>query len=181
MLRRLPHLLLVAAATAGFGCDQSRSTGSGTPQSADLSLDSIRCGQRRATGGCVSYDVSLYELLANPAPFQGHRVRVIGFAHFEREGNGLYPHREDWERHIARNGLWLDPPARSDSLSDHYVIVEARFDAKARGHLGMWSGTLDSVTRLERFEISPMSPMPDSAFRTLPSLDSSRTVPSKRP
>jgi hypothetical protein len=35
---------------------------------------------------------------------------------------------------VRKNGLWLDAPAKSDSLSDHYVSVEARFDATRRAH-----------------------------------------------
>lgn len=122
----------------------------------------------RPDGGCALYGVSLYELIANPAPFHGKRVRVIGFGHFEFEGNALYAHREDFERHILRNGLWVNLPARADSLNDDYVIVEARFDATSHGHLGMWSGTLDSVTRLERWKLPPLSQPTEAELRRLP-------------
>jgi hypothetical protein len=121
-----------------------------------LSLDSLRCGRGGDGGGCSLYDVSLYELITRPAEFDGKRVRVIGFAHFEFEGNGLYPHREDWQQGILHNGVWLEPPNEAaNSLSDHYVLVEGRFEARSRGHMGMWSGTIDSVTRIESWGNPP--------------------------
>src|SRR5262245_48410663 len=67
----------------------------GLRDSTSLSIDSLRCGQSDDHGLCNLYDVSLYELITRPAEFHGKRVRVIGFAHFEFESNGLFPHRED--------------------------------------------------------------------------------------
>jgi len=147
---RRSALLLCGVCTA---CSAAHSPAGERGQAQSLSIDRLRCGGESADHRCSVYDVSLYELLANPATFHAKRVRVIGFAHFEFEGNGLYAHREDWERGVTRNGLWLSPPSGSDSLSNHYVLVEGRFDATSRGHMGMWSGTLDSVTRLQRWEV----------------------------
>jgi hypothetical protein len=79
----------------------------------------------------------------------------MGFAHYEFEGNGIYLHRDDAENMLSFNGLWLDPPnlgvANPDSLSDHYVLIEGTFDAQHRGHLGMWSGAIENVTRAQRW------------------------------
>ncbi|HJQ19130.1 MAG TPA: hypothetical protein VJ867_02205 [Gemmatimonadaceae bacterium] len=100
---------------------------------------------------------SLIELIARPEPFDGKPVRVIGFVNFEFEGNAIYVSRSDWENHIASNGLWIDPPTgyESDSASSRktpnqqYVIVEGTFRGAQRGHMGMWSGAIEKVTRLE--------------------------------
>jgi hypothetical protein len=80
---------------------------------------------------------------------------VIGFVNFEFEGNGLDVLREDWRQAIDRNGLWIDRPKRVESDSapsrrqpnQRYVIAEATFRGGPGGHFGMWSGSLDSVTR----------------------------------
>ena len=101
--------------------------------------------------------MSLIELIARSESFDGQRVRVIGFVNFEFEGNGLYVSREDWNESITRNGIWIDPPVgfESDSAparrqpNQRYVIVEAIFHRQPSGHMGMWSGSLDHVTRLE--------------------------------
>lgn len=106
-------------------------------------------------GGCARYDVSLVELIARPERYGGKPVRVIGFAHFEFEGDGLYLHREDYERAIAKNGLWLEPKQGAvgpATLSDRYVIVEGTFDARNTGHMGLWSGAVTHVTRLDPWE-----------------------------
>lgn len=163
-------LLTLVCAVGSVACTQrDRVNGGGQPSSA-LSLDSLRCDAVSEARGCVLYGVSLYELIANPALFHGKRVRVIGFAHFEFEGNALYAHREDWERGILSNGIWMNPPAGMDSLSNDYVIVEARFNATQRGHMGMWSGSLDSVTRLERWKIPSVTRQNYRELRQLPSV-----------
>jgi hypothetical protein len=118
-------------------------------------LDSLRCSVGTVGGGCALYDVSLVELIARPERYDRKPVRVIGYAHFEFEGNGLYLHREDYERAISKNGIWLAPPESVSGAvtpSDRYVIVEGTFHARDKGHMGMWSGALTQVTRLEPWE-----------------------------
>jgi len=178
-----PYSLLLAlvCATGAVACRQSDRANSEQQPSTALSLDSLRCDHVRQAGGCDLYGVSLYELIANPASFHGKRVRVIGFGHFEFEGNALYAHREDSERHILRNGIWLNPPAGMDSLNNDYLIVEARFDATSRGHMGMWSGTLDSVTRLQRWKLPAVTPASYRDLQRLPSIDLSAPDRRKHP
>ena len=101
---------------------------------------------------CLPQRVSLASLLVRPEDYDGKRVQVMGFAHFEFESNGLYLHRDDAEHGIDLNGLWMDPPySPGDSLRDHYVMVEGTFDAQNKGHLGMWSGAIVKVTRAVRW------------------------------
>jgi len=104
---------------------------------------------------CPAEVVPLVRLLARPEDYDGKRVVVMGFAHYEFEGNGLYPHRDDAENGLYFNGLWLDAPspsvANADSLSDQYVFIEGTFEAQNRGHLGMWSGAIVKVTRAQRW------------------------------
>lgn len=98
-------------------------------------------------------DVSLISLIAKPKEFDGKQVRVIDFARLEFEGNAIYLHREDYLNGITKNGLWLDvePPSKKSAtrVSDRYVIVEGVFSMKDRGHLGLWSGTIQKITRMD--------------------------------
>ena len=123
------------------------------PGSPVIELDSLRCTGLAAGGGCARYDVSLVELIAQPTQYDGRPVRVVGFAHFEFEGNGLYLHREDYAQSISHNSVWLEPPggevAAAQRANDRYVIVEGTFDARNRGHLSMRSGAIVRVTRLD--------------------------------
>jgi hypothetical protein len=123
----------------------------------------------RPIGDPFVCDVSLVQLIARPETFDGRRVRVIGFVNFEFEGNGIYISAEDYRQSIYRNGLWLEALSseRIDSGSakgvpnQQYAIVEATFNARNHGHLGMWSGALEKTTRLDSWGVPP-----DSSNRT---------------
>ncbi len=170
---------MLFAATAIFGCNgRDRVTPVPLDSGAQLSIDSLRCVQLDTANQCALYGVSLHELLAQPREYHGKRVRVIGFAHFEFEGDALYLSREDFERGIAINALWLPRPTGSlDSIANHDVVVEATFDALFRGHFSMTSGALVNVTRMDRWQL-PALPHPDS----IPQIDLSRPIgPSRIP
>lgn len=99
-----------------------------------------------------SEDVSFLQLLGSPSAFHDRRVRLIGFAHVEFEGKGLYLHREDFENGISKNAIWLDVDLTHPefaALNDRYVIVEGVFKAGRGGHLGMFSGTLTEISRYD--------------------------------
>lgn len=97
-------------------------------------------------------DVSIIQLIATPEKYQGKRVRILAFLRVEFEGSAVYLHKEDYEQAIHRNGLWIDLPRGISSgkgLTNQYVLVEGVFDGKQNGHMGLWSGTITDVTRLE--------------------------------
>ena len=97
-----------------------------------------------------SVDVSLIQLIASPAQFEGKRVRLRGYCHFAFEEKAIYLHREDSEMLNPQNGLWLDTSEPRQDVSDTYVIVEGTFTAREQGHLGLWPGALVQITRLEK-------------------------------
>ena len=111
------------------------------------------CDRARAQDRAALPQVSMIQLIATPERYQKKRVQVIGFLRLEFEGDALYLHREDYRNRITSNGLWVDVPdsARRNSkkLSDRYVIVEGIFDSSERGHMGLFSGTLSGINRLE--------------------------------
>jgi hypothetical protein len=153
-------------------CSDEHRAPPGSQSSGDqaLAVDSLRCGGLDRSNHCVLYDVSLVELLARPERFDGRRVRVIGFAHFEFEGNALYLHREDWAHGIPQNGLWLDPIAATErTTSDHYVLVEAAFNARNRGHMGLWSGALEHPTRIDPWD-HRSGPVPIDTIGPIPTI-----------
>ncbi len=90
--------------------------------------------------------VSLVELIANPAQYDGRAVLVIGFLHLEFEGNELYLHQQDYEEHISKNGIWVDATKEfqgcSGGLNDHYVLMAGLFSARRKGHRSMASGAI---------------------------------------
>jgi len=106
---------------------------------------------------CVLWGPSLLELITRPEVYDGRRVRVVGFVNFEFEGNALYLSKTDWENGLTRSAVWIAPPPGFESNwgparvqpNRRYVIVEATFRASRRGHLGLFSGALEEVTRLD--------------------------------
>ncbi len=132
--RHLLTLLLLAAGVAWLGS---------MPSVAQLP-DQLN----KANQNAVS--VSLVTLIANPDRYEGKIVRVIGFVQLEFEGNAIYLHEEDFRRAITENALWLDTPKNFRGYeSGSYAIIEGTFTSKQHGHMGMFSGEIMNVTRLE--------------------------------
>ncbi|MDN5287015.1 MAG: hypothetical protein JWR38_3289 [Mucilaginibacter sp.] len=100
-------------------------------------------------------EVSLISLIANPDRYKGKKIRVIGYLHLEFEGNGLYLHKEDYDRAISKNSIWVSVGPKHPEVSslkqysDHYVIIEGTYDSHMNGHMAMNSGSIKDVTRLD--------------------------------
>jgi hypothetical protein len=94
----------------------------------------------------------MVQLIANPRAFDGQRVQVYGYMNLEFEGNALYLHAEDFRQRLSSNSIWLEVPAGWPQSQAHcpsrgYVLLEGRFNANNGGHLGLWGGSLEEVTR----------------------------------
>lgn len=98
-------------------------------------------------------NVTLVQLIASPEKFDGRLIRVIGFLRLEFEGDVLYLHREDYENAILGDGVWVDTtPAimkQKTTLNMNYVLLEGVFSSGDRGHMGMWSGTIKQIRRVQ--------------------------------
>ena len=108
-----------------------------------------RCSQVDAAGQCVVYDVSLVELIAVPEKFHGKVVRVIGYVTLGFESNGVC--LSDDTR-SGRDCVFLDVEGVEDpGFRKDWALVQGTFDGELRGHLGCCSGTIHSISRLERW------------------------------
>jgi len=99
-------------------------------------------------------NVSMVQLIANPQAWDGKHIRVIGFLRLEFEGDSIYLHQEDYMHGITNDALWVDRPkdltaSQQREINTGYVICEGIFRAGKHGHMGMFSGTISNVTRLE--------------------------------
>jgi len=93
--------------------------------------------------------VSIIDLISQPEKYDGQEVIVTGFLSLDFEGSGIYLHREDYENSIYKNGLWCDIDVVENKKIDHtYVSLEGIFDAKGKGHRGLWSGRLKDIRRV---------------------------------
>src|SRR6266496_3204931 len=158
---RLLHLsagmIALSASTVLGGCGSTSGDQRATQGTRDTLLLKVRCEEVDASRRCTLWGPSLVELIARPELYDGKRVRVIGFVNFEFEGNALYISKEDWQRGITRNGLWIEAPTRLETDSgpskvqpnQRYVLLAGTFNAHNPGHLGLWSGAIEHVTRLD--------------------------------
>ena len=100
-------------------------------------------------------DVSLVQLIVDPMKYHGKVVKVLAYLHLEFEGNSLYLHKEDFEQSLYKNGIWIDATGNffqsAKSNNNSYVIVIGTFDASDRGHMGLWSGAINHIERLDRW------------------------------
>ncbi len=104
---------------------------------------------------------SLVSVLANPEKYDGKRITVTGFLHFQFEDSGLYLSKEAADYLITENSIWvrystdakLDwrcgekfPATLGLSYFDgRYVTLSGTFNMKERGHMGAFSGVLEDV------------------------------------
>jgi len=97
--------------------------------------------------------ISMVQLLAKPQEFNGKRLQVIGFIHLEFEGNAVYLSQEDFQHGIDKNGLWLSISETElndlEKINNSYAVVEGTFNAKNKGHVGMWSGSIENITKFK--------------------------------
>lgn len=97
-------------------------------------------------------DVSLISVISNPALYEGKNIRIIGFLHFEFEGDAVYVHQDDSSYSITKNGIAIAVSDKQRSewwrLNDQYVMIEGQFTSRVKGHMELWSGTVQNITRL---------------------------------
>ncbi len=113
-------------------------------------------GYHQSNGPDETQQVSLIQLIANPQAYDHKVVRFIGYLHLEFEGNAIYFHREDFEHSIYEISIWIDLPkgfsqAQIKAVNDQYVICTALYSASKHGHMGLFSGELEDVKRLEKW------------------------------
>ncbi|WP_164850007.1 hypothetical protein [Mucilaginibacter limnophilus] len=109
-------------------------------------------------------DLSIINLIANPEKYDGKSIRVNGYLHLEFEGNMLYLHKVDYEKSLSKNALWMDFSKKSlmaldkEKCNDKYVLVEGVFNSNNTGHMGMNTGSIEKITRLEVWDFPPAPP-----------------------
>jgi hypothetical protein len=95
--------------------------------------------------------ISLINLIQHPDVYHDEKVRMVALATIAFEGKALYINKDDLENGVSKNAIWLEIPIddTTKAFDRRYVIVEGTFNKNKLGHLGMYSGTLQTVTRIE--------------------------------
>ena len=98
-------------------------------------------------------DVSLVRLISNPKDYDGKVVRVIGFVNLEFEGNAIYLHEDDYRHCICKNALWIEATdemnAKKAEFNQRYMLIQGTFNAKETGHMGLWSGSIQKISKAQ--------------------------------
>ena len=111
-------------------------------------------------GNCKSDDpinVSLINLISSPNDFHGKKIRVIGVSVIEFEGDSLYFSQESVLNGVTKNAVWITPnyevlATTEDKLAENngaYALVEGVFNKDNYGHMGLFSGAIDNITRFQ--------------------------------
>ena len=101
-----------------------------------------------------NYTLSLVNLIATPEKYHGKKVQIVGYLNIEFEGNGIYLHKDDYKYGIYSNGFWVSinqeirKTISSKKLNKSYVLIEGTFNMEQRGHMGLWSGEIEDITRI---------------------------------
>lgn len=100
-------------------------------------------------------DVSLLQLIATPERFEGKVIRTVAYLRLEFEGDAVYLHREDSEKTIFKNGIWIDVTESQRKVAtkynNSYVSIEGTFDSNGKGHFGLWAGSLKKINNLSKW------------------------------
>lgn len=98
--------------------------------------------------------ISLLALIQNPEMFDGQLVRVIGLCSFGFETNAMWGATEYYNQSLTKNAIWLALPDGMDMSGLHgkVMLVEGVFSAQDKGHLGLYSGSIDKITRIEPWQ-----------------------------
>ena len=103
-------------------------------------------------------DVSLINLFATPEKYDGKLIRVVGYLNLEFEGNALYLHKEDYEKSLFRNAVWVnltrkEAIEKTKTYSKQYVVIEGTFVMNDTGHMGLFSGGITQISRLDLWKL----------------------------
>jgi len=117
-------------------------------------------------------DVSMVQLIADPARFDGQAIRVIAYLHLQFEGDAVYLHHDDFRHAIMQNSIAIDltdsQRQAAAKLNKTYVMVEGTFRANAAGHMGLWHGAVGEVSRLSAWTVDRTRQARPGKYKALP-------------
>ncbi|SMP17594.1 hypothetical protein [Chryseobacterium profundimaris] len=101
------------------------------------------------------YNISMLRLIVTPEKYHNKTVQIIGYLNLEFEGNAIYFHKEDYDKRLSENAMWVnfsdDLVKKTDfkKYNKKYVIIVGKFDMNSKGHMGMFGGTIKNISRLD--------------------------------
>lgn len=122
-----------------------------------------------AFGAPAYQDVSVADLLDDPAAYAGKQVRVHGFLIVEFEGDSIWADEVAFRTGQYERGFWVDTRTltadEGERLTGRLAYVSGTFDLEHKGHLGLWAGAIDDVAVIQR---DPADTLEARPWRTEP-------------
>jgi len=103
--------------------------------------------------------VKLELLVEKPFDYDKKNIITEGCLTTGFENVGIYFNDKDCMASEAKHGLWVSLPKNSDLLfyypkeKTYRVKLSATMNAKNKGHMGMWQGTLERVNIITSKEL----------------------------
>ena len=94
---------------------------------------------------------SLVAVIADPERFHGETLEFLGYVHLRFEGSKICYRKADSRGPQSVDCFWLDLSRFSEEqierINNHYVLMQAEFDAKSHGHRDLFRGTFRPTAR----------------------------------
>ena len=86
--------------------------------------------------------VSIPQLIANPAAFDGKAVEISGYSISMFEHSAIYSTRQEPFSANFSEGIWTLISTDRNVSSEDRVTLRGIYTTKIRGHLGQWPGSI---------------------------------------
>lgn len=108
-----------------------------------------------AFAGSKVTTVDMKSLFNEPQKYDGKVVEVTGFVTIEFEGNALYLDQKSQAGTSYDKGIWLEISKTSfenKKFNGANVLVKGTFNLGNKGHMNLWKGALEKVSKLEIYK-----------------------------
>ena len=117
------------------------------------------CDDKHNPANPDAIHVSMLQLISTPEKYDGKLVRVIGVGNIGFEDNCISLSKEDW-KYMTGNEIWLEfselatPYEDAVKYNGEYVIIEGVYNKENRGHMGLFHGAIEHVSRYQLWTIN---------------------------
>ena len=123
-------------------------------------------------------EVSIIQLISSPNKYHNKRVRIIGVAKLEFEGDTICLSKEDLKYSVTKNCLWLSIDfedmefSREEyhnlNVNGKYSLIEGVFNKNYLGHMGLNSGSINNISRFAPWFNPPNNTLNKDATNVAP-------------
>lgn len=126
-----------------------------------VSLLLLRCTENNTNSRITPKDIyktennkiSIINLISNPGSYDKKKVQIKGFVNFEFENCAIYLSKDDYNKGIDKNAIWIQVSkkeiAKFAAYNKKYVLLEGVFEMNNKGHENDFSGALNGLSMIK--------------------------------